>query len=220
MHEMIAPPLVLRCSVSEGMRGQWSNSECQATNEYPPPPPTIPSPPSPPPPLPSVPVVQTLVWVGRSIGPVAGGARREVRPRSDSRCLRQRLGTLRKHPHAGKLKRKSGGDISMTVAILHEPRRRCTLAPTSPLSPLFFFGVRCHRLTLLPTTTPAYPRPLYLCCLHAAAVILQECERMNLLVGEIVRTLTDLCLAFKVTQPSRVVVAEAIHATIDVAIFF
>lgn len=28
----------------------------------------------------------------------------------------------------------------------------------------------------------------------------QECERMNLLVGEIVRTLTDLCLAFKVTE--------------------
>eukprot|EP00904_Undaria_pinnatifida_P003150 jgi/Undpi1/12836/HiC_scaffold_7.g02503.m1 len=47
-------------------------------------------------------------------------------------------------------------------------------------------------------------------------ILMQECERMNLLVGEIVRTLTDLCLAFKVTQPSRVVVAEAIHATIDV----
>ena len=35
-------------------------------------------------------------------------------------------------------------------------------------------------------SAPRYPR--------------QECERMNLLVGEIVRTLTDLCLAFKVTQ--------------------
>eukprot|EP00752_Nemacystus_decipiens_P011484 g10196.t1 len=28
-------------------------------------------------------------------------------------------------------------------------------------------------------------------------ILLQECERMNLLVGEIVRTLSDLCLAFK-----------------------
>ncbi|CAM9915152.1 unnamed protein product, partial [Sphacelaria rigidula] len=28
-------------------------------------------------------------------------------------------------------------------------------------------------------------------------ILMQECERMNLLVGEVVRTLTDLCLAFK-----------------------
>lgn len=35
---------------------------------------------------------------------------------------------------------------------------------------------------------------------NAASCRLQECERMNVLVGEIVRTLSDLCLAFKVTQ--------------------